>query len=613
MRGLSWIVVAMVAGATAFAGGDDVIARVDGIAPSPVVVRCAKPGAWTFDVRRLPSDTPGVGLVEVRLTASEDAVPPEFSVGCELPQRAPAYFWRPFSEYCGMPPDWRGKTTSYLNSWMPIAAYYAEGDRALVTAATDETTHAVRFEGGLHETGALLKSGFAFFGSPDVTPRRECAVRVRYDARSQPLAEAVRAAATWVHRAVAPDVRVPEACFEPLYSSWYCFHRNVTAEALEAECARAAKLGMRTLIVDDGWQSDDVPYGSSGYAWCGDWKLSKKRFPDMPAHVKRVQAMGMKYMVWYATSFVGVKSENFARFKGKLLTVNEGLRVGILDPRFPEVREHLITTFERALREWGIDGLKLDFVDFFRGGPAATPGDGRDIASVPEATERLMSDAVRRLRAIRPDVMIEFRQPYVGPSMARFGNMLRIGDCAGDFIYNRTGIARLRLTCGPAAVHSDMLEWNAAMSAEAAARNVLNCLFGTIQYSMNLGALPDAHREMIRHWVGFTVAHRGALQKGDFIPHRPELNYPLLEGTDAHERVISVHAAGQTVRVAADGRTAFVVNATDEASLVIDLAAAPRRIVAVDTFGVERGERTAGPGLSRIACPVSGYLRIEWR
>ena len=76
------------------------------------------------------------------------------------------------------------------------------------------------------------------------------------------------------------------AAFKPLYSSWYCFHQDVFAKDIEAECAAAADLGMKTVIVDDGWQTDDT---NRGYAFCGDWEVSRRRFPDMAAHVKRVQ------------------------------------------------------------------------------------------------------------------------------------------------------------------------------------------------------------------------------------------------------------------------------------------------------------------------------------
>ena len=40
-----------------------------------------------------------------------------------------------------------------------------------------------------------------------------------------------------------------------------------------------------------------------------------------------------------------------------LLEEIERLGAGVLDPRFPEVREFLIETYESALREWDLDGL----------------------------------------------------------------------------------------------------------------------------------------------------------------------------------------------------------------------------------------------------------------
>ena len=58
---------------------------------------------------------------------------------------------------------------------------------------------------------------------------------------------------------------------------------------------------------------------------------------------------------------------------------------------------------------------------------------------------------------------------------------------------------------------------------------------------------------MILHWIDFTTAHRNALLKGEFRPHHPELNYPLIEGADAAERVIGVYAPDLAVKVADDG------------------------------------------------------------
>ena len=54
---------------------------------------------------------------------------------------------------------------------------------------------------------------------------------------------------------------------------------------------------------------------------------------------------------------------------------------------------------------------------------------GRDFASVNEATDRMMTDVLAELRRVKPDVMIEFRQPYIGPLIRKYGNMFRASDC----------------------------------------------------------------------------------------------------------------------------------------------------------------------------------------
>ena len=59
---------------------------------------------------------------------------------------------------------------------------------------------------------------------------------------------------------------------------------------------------MKGVIIDDGWQTDD---NRRGYAFCGDWEISERRFPDMRAHVERVHRLGMKYLVWFSVPFMG--------------------------------------------------------------------------------------------------------------------------------------------------------------------------------------------------------------------------------------------------------------------------------------------------------------------
>ena len=62
---------------------------------------------------------------------------------------------------------------------------------------------------------------------------------------------------------------------------------------------------------------------------------------------------------------------------------------------------------------------------------------GRDFASVNEATDRMMTDVLAELRKVKPDVMIEFRQPYIGPLIRKYGNMFRASDCPNSYLANR--------------------------------------------------------------------------------------------------------------------------------------------------------------------------------
>ena len=179
----------------------------------------------------------------------------------------------------------------------------------------------------------MIVGGFRFFTAAEA-PVKNYEVRIRLDGRDMFWSDSVQEAAAWIARtADLMPCRVPDAAFDPLYSSWYSFHQDVFAKDIEDECAVAAEMGMKTLILDDGWQTDDT---NRGYAFCGDWKVSPRRFPNMAEHVRKVHDLGMRYMIWYSVPFVGRKSENWTRFKGKYLDV--GQDASVLDPRFPEVR-----------------------------------------------------------------------------------------------------------------------------------------------------------------------------------------------------------------------------------------------------------------------------------
>ena len=577
-----------------------------------VKVNCPKPGAWKIETVKLA--TGEIEEYEFRLSAPSAAVPPRFEATFDLPQLDAHHKWTASQfERVTLPPNWSCSSSSRLCKSMPLVAFLNDSDRNRVCVTASEPVRTVNFEAGLREEDCRLVWKVTFFSEPEV-PIASYSVRLRIDRRDIYFGDAIREGTDWIVKTAGLKPTVPPpVAFEPLYSAWYAFHHDVSDREIEAECAEAARIGMKVLIVDDGWQTDD---NNRGFAHTGDWEISRRRFPDMAAHVRRVHALGMKYMIWYGVPMMGFKAKNYARFKDKLLWTKTGpwADYACMDPRFPEVRDYICSLYEKALREWDLDGLKLDFIDAigFHGADPAVKDNyaGRDIKALPEAVDRLMKDIFARLKAIKPDVLVEFRQGYIGPAIRQYGNLMRAADCPGDLLANRCRTANLRLTSGCAAVHSDMLEWHRDEAPEVAARHVLSALFSTIQYSVMLRTYPEAHKRMIAHWLRFSQDHREALLHGSFRPHHFEASYPWIEAESAAERVVGVYTAGTVVPVDAAAKPNFVVNGTGEGSLVLD-AAAPATAVCRDTFGAKVGEVKLARGLNRVAMPVSGYLEVR--
>src|SRR5204862_5578675 len=129
---------------------------------------------------------------------------------------------------------------------------------------------------------------------------------------------------------------------------------------------------------------------------------------------------------------------------------------------------------------------------------------------------------------LRPEVMIEFRQPYIGPLIRKFGNMLRAGDCPNSALANRVKTVDLRLLSGQTAVHADMIMWHPTERVESAALQLLNILFAVPQVSVRLEQLPPDHRAMLAFWVGYWNSNRPVLLDGAIEPLFPAANYPLV-------------------------------------------------------------------------------------
>ena len=509
--------------------------------------------------------------------------------------------------------DWAGGFFSKIASSAPVSCLYNVSGQNRLTSAFSDALNVVNMNMGVHEEDGTFQCKIILF--TETTEKiLSYEGELRLDTRNIPYYESLKGVSKWWEsfKQYKPAF-VPEFARKPMYSTWYSFHQELIEDEVEKQCSIAKELGCEAIILDDGWQTSD---NKRGYAYCGDWKVAKERISNMRMHVKRVHDIGLKYILWYSVPFVGVYSEAWNKFKNYILSYDEELKAGVLDPRYPEVREYLISTYKNAVIEWDLDGLKLDFVDEFYLPVNALDNynDLMDFQSVQEAVDCLLSSVTQKLRFIKPDFMIEFRQKYIGPYMRTYGNMFRVADCPSDAITNRIGSMDIRLLSGNTAAHSDMLMWNSEDNVESAALQFINVLFSVPQLSMRLENLTQEHFKMSKFWLNFWKKHRDALIDGKLTPYYPELSYPLIASSTEKEYIVVVYSEFVVHLSEKKVRNVILINGTLKSKIYLEIEDnfGERDIEVLNCCGevVRREKVNLNKGLLSIDIPAAGVAYL---
>ncbi|MEU0568800.1 glycoside hydrolase family 36 protein [Nonomuraea sp. NPDC005983] len=534
------------------------------------------------------------GVVEVEITPDRPAV---VRVAWRVPCVDVTAFWAADGgEHRGLPPFWRKPRTAALEKNAPVGCLVGAGDVAVCTYAVGEVVRPVRTR-----TGVVEETGdFGFWAEHDAAPAAGLVLRL--DLSRRPFATTLADVAAWWRLRAEPVPDVPRLARMPAYSTWYAMQQHVDTAGVERQAGPAAGLGCEMIIVDDGWHSDDR---GRGYGYVGEWEPSAAAFPDISRHVARVRDEGLAYLLWYALPFVGRHTALWDRVQPYTLTYKEHMNAVIVDPRYPYVRELLAGHLSRAVQEWGMDGLKIDFIDQFAVDDPPAPG--------PEADCETVNEGVRRLLALLPrECLVELRQPYVSPGLWPHATMIRASDCPLSPAHNRQRTVDLRLIAGPLAVHADMLMWHPSESPEQVAAQLVNVLFAVPQISVDLTAQTPEQTETLRFWLAFFREHADVLQHGDFQPARPDLGYPQVTAS-AGDQVITARYAPLPVEAPATG-TLWVANAdacTDVLLRVRTPGTAQATVFDCQGRTVSSGPVSLSPGLHPVTVPTGGLLRLD--
>nr|WTB28483.1 alpha-galactosidase [Streptomyces sp. NBC_00830] len=540
------------------------------------------------------------------LLALDMAAPPGAAVEIRLsvPLRDAVGYWHPD---CGwersLPPDWSGRLTSSLISGATVGCLYETSGATLLAFAAEDPRTSIRSVFGISEQAKRFVVHLELTAAD--TP-----FTLVLAGRSPSAAAALRRLRGHLTRTapVAP-LPLPDAGRTPAYSTWYALGQDVSATAVEREARLAAELGCGLLILDDGWQRGGR---ERGYAWAGNWQVDLAKFPDLAGHVAAVHDLGMAYIAWVAPLLLGPDSPlwpQLSQYARAASPTAPGAHV--LDPREPAVRAHVVAVCTRLVGEHGMDGLKLDFLDDAMVYTATAAG-----CEVASAMTGLLTEVRDALSALVPSgPLIELRQPYLGPGMTAYGNLLRATDCPADATANRIRTLDASLIATGGAVHSDMLMWDPDAAPEWAARQILSVLHAVPQLSCTLGDLTEGQRDAVAFWLPQWERLRGVLLDGEVEPGRPDELYPVVRAHRGDAQVVVVHSDRAVPLDLLTYARTDLVNATSAGRLVAVVEHGPVTVLmtAYDARGRVTGswQRTPATGPVALDVPPSGLLTIR--
>ncbi|MBI4553207.1 MAG: alpha-galactosidase [Candidatus Latescibacteria bacterium] len=386
-----------------------------------------------------------------------------------------------------------------------------------------------------------------------------------------------------------PAPRHPDAD-QPLYCTWYAHGPHVTQEKIEAEIDMVRDLGFKNYIIDEGW------FGREPEPWTyrGDYTPDPNRFPDFHGMIEKLHRAGLNVILWVSPFQIGKASSRYeamkpylswwnqfgevpyfmatmwpwvmGEFQGEVLAERLELcpRTGITETYVPEL-------VERLMRDYEMDGLKIDFLDQIMVMPcrADHPHRYENLGEPVMKTVRAMIEAIR---GVKSDAIVEFRPPYANLVLRPFATLYRAQDCPWDVDMNRRLCAWMKAFTpqpGPLVV-ADYLTF----PPEETPINIAKSLAAVILYSVpsvaeDFRKLSPGRMELLRQWLAFYSAHRQELVTGRWRPLEfdPHYSTVVIEGEQETFIGFFKETPGQVALTAAAPERIYLINATGSPSV----------------------------------------------
>lgn len=158
----------------------------------------------------------------------------------------------------------------------------------------------------------------------------------------------------------------------PLLNSWEGMVFDVNDTAIYGLAKETADLGIKLIVMDDGWFGNEFPRISDN-AGLGDWQPNKQRFPDgLPALVEKITDLDvasssekLKFGIWFEPEMVNPKSNLYTEHPDWAIHAGDYPRTEtrnelVLNVALPEVQDFIIESVAAILRSAPVSYVKWD-------------------------------------------------------------------------------------------------------------------------------------------------------------------------------------------------------------------------------------------------------------
>jgi alpha-galactosidase len=322
------------------------------------------------------------------------------------------------------------------------------------------------------------------------------------------------------------------------------------------EIAEAAKgLGVELFVLDDGWFGERNDDTSS----LGDWQVDRKKLPDgIEGVARKVEALGMKFGLWFEPEMVSERSRLFSAHPDWAIGApgrprTEGRHQYVLDMSRPEIVDHLFESVAAILRNAPISFVKWDMnrnitEPYGRSLPPDRQGEffHRYILGV--------YDLYQRLTSAFPDVLFESCAGGGGrfdPGILAFAPQGWTSDDTDAF--ERLKIQWGTSLCYPlssmgahvSAVPNHQVGRLAPLATRAAV-----AFFGVFGYELDAASLSTQDRAEVAAQIAFYKTHRELFQRGRFLrllsPFEGNWTAWMVASMDSRKAIVGVYRALNT-------------------------------------------------------------------